>query len=75
VPAEVVTEIGPEVALGGTKATSRVELALLTLAAVSLNLTVLVPGVEPKLEPLIVTAAPGAPLSGLKLEILGARAG
>jgi len=51
-----VTEIGPEVALAGTKATICVVDALFDVAATLLNATVLSPGVEPKFNPVIVTA-------------------
>jgi len=39
---------------------------------VPLNLTVLLPWVDPKFAPVIVTAAPTAPVVGERLVILGA---
>jgi hypothetical protein len=62
----------PVVAPDGTVTPMAVAVQLLTVAVVPLNLTVLVPCVEPKFEPLIVTAAPTAPLVTDKLEMLGA---
>ena len=46
----------------------------MVVAVVPLNFTVLVPWVEPKLVPVIVTDAPTAPDVGDKLVILGAAA-
>jgi len=51
-----------------------VALQLVTVAAVPLNLTVLLPCVVPKLDPAIVTEAPTAPVLGVRLEIVGAAA-
>jgi hypothetical protein len=42
-----------------------------TVAVLPLNLTVLVPCVEPKLVPVITTVAPIAPVAGDKLVIVG----
>ena len=73
VPAEVVTEILPVVALVGTVVLIRVELATVNVAPVPLNRTALTL-VNPV--PLIVTAVPALPLVGEKLEIAqSARAG
>ena len=56
----------------GTKTTIDVALQLLIdVAAVPLNVTVLVPCVAPKLEPLIVTEAPAGPEPGETLLITG----
>jgi len=67
-----VTTTGPVVAFAGTGATMLVLLQLLGVAAVPLNVTVLVPCEVPKLEPLIVTAVPTAPEVGERLLMLGA---
>lgn len=48
-----------------------VALQLVIVAAVPLNLTVLLPWVEPKFVPVIVTAAPTAPDVGERLVMLG----
>ena len=61
----------PVVAPAGTVAMTLLALQLVTDAAVPLNLTVLVPCVEPKFDPAIVTDAPTAPDVGDKLLILG----
>jgi hypothetical protein len=44
------------------------------VAVVVLNFTVLVPWVDPKFVPVIVTDAPTAPVVGDRLEIVGAAA-
>jgi hypothetical protein len=62
----------PVVAPDGTVTAMLVALHVPTVANVPLNLTVLVPWVEPKLLPAIVTEAPTAPEFGVKLVILGA---
>jgi hypothetical protein len=63
----------PVVAPVGTVATIDVALQLpIAVAAVPLNLTVLVPWVEPKFVPVIVTDAPTAPDVGDRLVMLGA---
>lgn len=67
-----VTTTLPVVAPVGTNATMEVALQLLMVVAdVPLNLTVLVPCVEPKLVPVIVTDAPTAPDVGESVEIVG----
>lgn len=67
-----VTTTLPVVAPVGTVATMELELQVVTLAVVPLNFTVLVPWLEPKDEPAIVTEAPTAPEVGERLVILGA---
>jgi hypothetical protein len=62
----------PVVAPVGTVTLIDVALQLVIVAGVPLNLTVLVPWVEPKPVPVIVTAAPTAPEVGDKLVMLGA---
>jgi hypothetical protein len=70
-----VTTTLPVVAPVGTVATIDVVLQLaIAVAAVPLNFTVLVPCVEPKLLPVMVTEAPTAPEVGDKLVMLGAAA-
>ena len=59
------------VAPDGTDATICVLLQLVGLAAVPLNVTLLVPCVEPKFVPVMVTDVPTAPDVGDKLVILG----
>jgi len=49
-----------------------VELQLVTVAAVKLKLTVLLPWLLPKLDPAIVTDAPTAPDAGVRLAMVGA---
>jgi len=71
---ETVTITLPVVAPAGTVATILVSLQLVALALVPLNLTVLVPWVEPKFDPLIVTETPTAPESGDRLEMVGGAA-
>ncbi len=48
-----------------------VALQLVTVAAVPLNVTVLVPFVDPKFVPVIVTAVPTGPELGDRLVMLG----
>jgi hypothetical protein len=68
-----VTTTLPVVAPVGTVATIEVALQLvIVVAVVPLNFTVLVPCVDPKLVPVIVTDAPTAPVVGDKLVMLGA---
>jgi len=68
-----VTTTLPVVAPVGTVATIEVALQLvIAVTAVALNFTVLVPCVEPKFVPAIVTEAPTAPVVGDKLVMLGA---
>jgi len=66
------TVIVPVVAPDGTTTTNCVVVAVETVAAVPLNLTVLLVLVELKFVPVIVTEAPTAPPRGLKLAIAGA---
>jgi hypothetical protein len=62
----------PVVAPVGTGATIEVALQLEGVAVIPLNFTVLVPWVEPKFVPVMVTEAPTAPVVGERLLILGA---
>jgi hypothetical protein len=71
---DTVTTTFPVVAPVGTVTTMLVALQLVTDAVVPLNLTVLVPWVEPKFVPAIVTDAPTAPVAGDRLVIVGAAA-
>ena len=64
---ETVTTTFPVVAPLGTAATILVELQLVTLAVVPLNLTVLLPCVDPKVVPAIVIEAPTAAELGVRL--------
>src|SRR5271170_926431 len=67
-----VTTTLPVVAPVGTVATIEVAPQLpIVVAVVPLNFTVLVPCVEPKFVPVIVTDAPTAPVVGDKLVMLG----
>src|SRR5947209_10353072 len=61
----------PVLAPVGTGTTIDVALQLVGVAAVPLNLTVLVPWVAPKLVPVMVTDAPPAPEVGARLVMLG----
>src|SRR5207302_5302836 len=65
-----VTRAFPAVAPVGTGATMLVALQLVGVAAVPLNVTVLVPCVAPKLAPVIVTGVPRTPDVGLRLVML-----
>ena len=67
-----VTTTLPVVAPAGTGTTMLVADQLVGVAAVPLNLTVLVPCVAPKLVPVIVTAVPTGPLVGDRLVSVGA---
>jgi hypothetical protein len=67
-----VTTTLPVVAPLGTGAAMLVALQLVGVAAVPLNLTVLLPWVAPKFAPLMVTDAPSNPAVGLNPVILGA---
>jgi hypothetical protein len=69
---DTVTTTLPDVAAEGTVATILVELQLVTAAVVLLNLTVLLPWLVPKLDPLMVTEAPTVPEVGDRLVMLGA---
>ena len=66
-----VTTTFPVVAPLGTGATMLVALQLVGVAAVPLNLTVLVPCVVPKFVPVIVTDVPTVPEVGDKVVMLG----
>jgi hypothetical protein len=67
-----VTTTFPVVAPLGTVVPMLVVLQLVTVAAVPLKLTVLVPWEDPKFEPVIVTAVPTGPDVGDRLVMLGA---
>src|ERR1700722_12376516 len=67
-----VTTTGPLVAPLGTGTLMLVPLQFAGLAAVPLNLTVLVPCDAPKFAPAIVTVVPTAPDEGLRLVKVGA---
>jgi len=64
-----VTLTGPVVAPAGTVTTKLVAVALVTVADVPLNFTVLLDGVGSKLVPLIIIDAPTGPLAGKILVI------
>src|SRR6202023_113064 len=66
-----VTTTFPVVAPLGTGVTMLVALQLVGVDAVPLNVTVLVPCVDPKFAPAIATDVPNAPEVGLKLVMLG----
>jgi len=66
-----LTTTFPVVAPVGTVVAMLVVLQLVTAAAVPLNVTVLVPCVDPKFVPVIVTPAPAAPVVGARLVIPG----
>ena len=68
---DTVTTTFPVVAPLGTLATMLVALQLVGVAVVVLNLSVLLPWVEPKFVPVIVTEAPTAPDVGDRLVMLG----
>jgi hypothetical protein len=70
--APTVTITLPVVAPIGTGATMLVALQLVGVAAVPLNFTVLLPCVEPKFIPVIVTEVPAVPDVGDTLVMLGA---
>src|SRR5215831_10428173 len=70
VPPTVTTTL-PVVAPVGTGTTMPVADQLVGVAAVPLNVTVLVPFVDPKFVPVIVTAVPTGPLTGDKLLMIG----
>jgi hypothetical protein len=69
-PATVTTTL-PVVAPAGTGTTMLVALQLVGVAAVPLNVTVLVPCVAPKFAPVIVTGVASAALAGEIPEIEG----
>jgi len=62
----------PVIAPGGTGVVMLVLLQELGVATVPLNVTVLVPWVAPKLEPVMVTNVPIAAAGGLTLDMPGA---
>ncbi len=66
-----VTEIVPVFAPTGTVVVMLVVVDAVTVAAVPLNITVLLAGVALKLVPVMVTVVPSGPLTGLKLVIVG----
>jgi hypothetical protein len=67
-----VTTTFPVAAPAGTEVTRLEALQLVTVAAAPLNVTVLLPCVDPKLIPVIVTGAPTAPEAVDRLVIVGA---
>jgi len=67
-----VTTTFPVVAPAGTEVTMLVALQLVTVAAVPLNVTVLVPSEDAKFAPVIVTAVPTPPDVVDRLVIAGA---
>src|SRR2546426_8772843 len=69
-----VTTTLPVAAPVGTGAVMLDAVQLVGVAAVPLNLTVLVPWVEPKFVPVIVTEVPTEPEAGFKLVMLGGSA-
>lgn len=69
--AATVTTTEPVVAPTGTVAVMPASLQFVAVAAVPLNATVLVPWLEPKFDPLMVTAVPTGPDAGDKLVIEG----
>jgi len=69
-----VTTTLPVVAPAGTGTTMLVADQLVGVAVTPLKVTVLVPFVDPKFKPAIVTAVPTAPLAGDRLVRLGALA-
>jgi hypothetical protein len=70
-PKMVVTEIRPEPMPLGTVVERDVEVAVLRIAGPILNRVAFLLGVVSKLVPVIVTAAPGVPMVGVKLVIVG----
>jgi hypothetical protein len=66
-----VTTTAPVEAPAGTVAVIEVLLQLVAVAATPLNLTVLVPWVAPKFDPLIVTGVAIGPDVGVRLLIAG----
>jgi hypothetical protein len=71
VPAAVMTTTLPDAAPAGTVATIAVSLQLETTAAIPLNLRELVPCVDPKLEPIIVTGVPTLAELGVSVDMDG----
>ena len=70
-----VTRTFPEVAVPGTGTIMLVGVQLVGVPAVPLNVTELLPWLEPKFAPVIVTAAPATAVFGDKPAIAGARMG
>jgi hypothetical protein len=69
--AATVTMTAPVVAPAGTGTTMLVAFQLVGVATVPLKVTVLLPCVDPKLEPLIVTEVPTGPDVGERLLMAG----
>ena len=67
-----LTTTFPVVVPLGTGTTMLVALQLVGVAAIPLNVTVLVPCDAPKFVPVIVTEVPAVPDKGFRLEMLGA---
>jgi len=67
-----VTEIVPVVAVAGIVVVILVAVLAVTIAATSLNFTMLLAGVVLKFVPVIVTVAPPTSFVGVKLVIVGA---
>jgi len=67
-----VTTTGPVVAPAGTGVTTVVDPQLVGVDAIPLNVTVLVPCVAPKFDPVMVTDVPTGPDVGERLVIVGA---
>jgi hypothetical protein len=70
-PTVTTTLPEPSATALGTGTTMLVLLQLVGVAAVPLNVTVLVPCVDPKFVPVIVTGVPAVPLVGAKVVIFG----
>jgi len=70
-PSTVATTIFPVVPADGTGTATEVALQLVGVAVVPLNLTVLLPWVDPKLLPVIVTEVPTVPEVGERPVMLG----
>ena len=66
-----VTTTSPVVVPGGTGTTILMSLQLVGYATVPLNVTVLVPWVDPKSSPEIVTKVPILPVAGAMVVMLG----
>ena len=69
--AVTVMPMGPVVTPAGTTTDSVVVVAVVTVAGIPLNTTVLFAGTALKLVPVIVTAVPDGPYAGVKLVIVG----
>src|SRR3989338_1562166 len=70
-----VTTTGPVLAPVGTGTIISMSLQLVGVASIPLKVAVLVPWVEPKFSPLIVTDVPTAPDAGERLLITGETGG